>query len=85
MTYHLDCKADRNAATVSKDYAKGGVEFYDKILSRNRILRALMGKEGTKIYAPSGNIFPRHWFRIKYTRYTYRRDLIVNILKELQA
>ncbi|XP_021255782.1 transmembrane protein 177 [Numida meleagris] len=85
MTYHLDCKADRNAATVSKDYAKGGVEFYDKILSRNRILRVLMGKEGIKMYAPSGNLFPRYWFRIKYTPYTYRRDLIVNILKELQA
>ncbi|NWU88394.1 TM177 protein, partial [Upupa epops] len=85
MTYHLDCKADRKAATVSTDYARGGVEFYDKILSRNRILRGLMGKQGTKIYAPSGNLFPRHWFRIKYTPYTHRRDLIVNILRELQA
>ncbi|NXV80781.1 TM177 protein, partial [Atlantisia rogersi] len=85
MTYHLDCKADRKAATISKDYARGGVEFYDKILSRNRIFRGLMGKEGKKIYAPSGNLFPRHWFRIKHTPYTYRRDLIVNILKELPA
>ena len=85
VTYHLDCKADRKAATVSKDYARGGVEFYDKILSHNRILRGLMGKQGTKTYAPSGNLYPRHWFRIKYTPYTYRRDLIVNILRELQA
>ncbi|NXG00678.1 TM177 protein, partial [Sakesphorus luctuosus] len=85
MTHHLDCKADRKAAMVSKDYARGGVEFYDKILSRNRILRGLMGKQGMKMYAPSGNLFPRHWFRIKYTPYTYRRDLIVNILRELQA
>ncbi|NWI50927.1 TM177 protein, partial [Calyptomena viridis] len=85
VTYHLDCRADRRAAMVSTDYARGGVEFYDKILSRNRILRGLMGKQGTKIYAPSGNLFPRHWFRIKYTPYTYRRDLIVNILRELQA
>ncbi|NXK87695.1 TM177 protein, partial [Formicarius rufipectus] len=85
MTYHLDCKADRKAALVSRDYATGGVEFYDKILSRNRILRGLMGKQGVKTYAPSGNLFPRHWFRMKYTPYTYRRDLIVNILRELQA
>ncbi|NWI89185.1 TM177 protein, partial [Pitta sordida] len=85
VTYHLDCKADRKAALVSTDYARGGVEFYDKILSRNRILRGLMGKQGTKMYAPSGNLFPRHWFRVKYTPYTYRRDLIVNILRELQA
>ncbi|NXS06467.1 TM177 protein, partial [Neodrepanis coruscans] len=85
MTHHLDCKADRKAATVSTDYARGGVEFYDKILSRNRVLRGLMGKQGMKMYAPSGNLFPRHWFRIKYTPYTYRRDLIVNILRDLQA
>lgn len=85
VIYHLDCKADRKAATVSKSYARGGVEFYDKILSRNRILRGLMGKQGMKMYAPSGNLFPRHWFRIKYTPYTYRRDLLVNILRELQA
>ncbi|XP_027493319.1 transmembrane protein 177 [Corapipo altera] len=85
LTYHLDCKADRRAAMVSKDYARGGVEFYDKILSRNRILRGLMGTEGMKMYAPSGNLFPRHWFRIKYTPYTYRRSLIVNILRELPA
>ncbi|NXG79601.1 TM177 protein, partial [Baryphthengus martii] len=85
VTYHLDCRADRKAAAISKDYARGGVEFYDKILSRNRILRGLMGEQGTKVYAPSGNLFPRHWFRIKYTPYTYRRDLILNILKELQA
>ncbi|NXG22425.1 TM177 protein, partial [Grallaria varia] len=85
LTYHLDCWADRKAAIVSKDYAKGGVEFYDKILLRNRILRGLMGKKGVKMYAPSGNLFPRHWFRMKYTPYTYRRDLIVNILRELQA
>ncbi|NXU49249.1 TM177 protein, partial [Turnix velox] len=85
MTQHLDCKADRKAATLSKDYARGGVEFYDKILSRNRILRGLMGKQGKKVFYPSGNLFPRHWFRIKNTPYTYRRDLIVNILRELQA
>ncbi|NXX73766.1 TM177 protein, partial [Urocolius indicus] len=85
VTYHLDCKADRKAATVSKDYARGGVEFYDRILLRNRVLRGLMGKQGAQMYAPSGNLFPRHWFRIKYTPYTYRRDLIVNILRDLQA
>ncbi|NXM08151.1 TM177 protein, partial [Tyrannus savana] len=85
LTHHVDCKADRRAAMVSKDYARGGVEFYDKILSRNRILRGLMGTQGTKVYAPSGDLFPRHWFRIRYTAYTYRRKLIVNILRDLQA
>ncbi|NXP67248.1 TM177 protein, partial [Chloropsis cyanopogon] len=85
ITYHLDCRADSKAARLSKDYARGGLEFYDKILFRNRIFRGLMGKEGMKIYAPSGNLFPRHWFRLKYTPYTYRKTLILNILREFQA
>ncbi|NWR52094.1 TM177 protein, partial [Regulus satrapa] len=85
VTFHMDCGADREAARLSQDYARAGLEFYDKILSRNRIFRALMGKQGMKMYAPSGNLFPRHWFRLKYTPYTYRRTLIVNILRELQA
>ncbi|NXD19751.1 TM177 protein, partial [Spelaeornis formosus] len=85
VTYHLDCSADGKAAGLSEDYARGGLEFYDKILARNRIFRGLMGKQGRKMYAPSGNLFPRYWFRIKYTPYTYRRTLIVNILRELQA
>ncbi|NXE61494.1 TM177 protein, partial [Calcarius ornatus] len=85
ITYHLDCRADSKAARLSKDYASGGLEFYDKILARNRIFRGLMGKEGMKMYAPSGNLFPRHWFGTKYTPYTYRRTLILNILRELQA
>ncbi|XP_029461012.1 transmembrane protein 177 isoform X2 [Rhinatrema bivittatum] len=55
----LDYRSDRHTATLSKDYAGGGVEFYDKLLSRNRTLRKLMGKQGEETYAPSGNLFPR--------------------------
>ncbi|XP_025059096.1 transmembrane protein 177 isoform X2 [Alligator sinensis] len=80
----LDYRADRKAAAISKDYARGGVEFYDKILSRNRILRALMGKQGQRMYAPSGNLFPGSLFGLKHTPYTSRRDLIVNILNMSQ-
>ncbi|KAI3355884.1 hypothetical protein L3Q82_004432 [Scortum barcoo] len=45
----IDFKSDRRAAGVSRDYAKGGVEFYDKILSRNKTLRSLMGQKGEDI------------------------------------
>ncbi|XP_069472854.1 transmembrane protein 177 [Ambystoma mexicanum] len=76
----LDYRADRTAATISKDYAKGGVEFYNKLLLRNRTLRHLMGKQGEEMYAPSGNLFPTYWFRLKYTTYTSRRDIVVNIV-----
>uniref|UniRef100_A0A7M4DXE9 Transmembrane protein 177 n=1 Tax=Crocodylus porosus TaxID=8502 RepID=A0A7M4DXE9_CROPO len=80
----LDYRADRKAAAISKDYARGGVEFYDKVLSRNRIIRALMGKQGQRVYAPSGNLFPRNVFRLKHASFTSRRDLIINILNMSQ-
>ncbi|KAE8299517.1 Transmembrane protein 177 [Larimichthys crocea] len=73
---------DRRAAGVSRDYAKGGVEFYDKILSRNRTLRSLMGQKGEDMYAPSGNLFPAHLLQLKHTPYTSRREGILTLLKE---
>lgn len=78
----MDHTADRRAAGVSRDYAKGGVEFYDKILSRNRKLRSLMGPKGEEMYAPSGNLFPAHLLQLKHTPYTVRRDGILTLLKE---
>lgn len=77
-----DYSADRNAAEVSPDYAKGGLEFYDKILSRNRTLRSLMGQKGEEMYAPSGNLFPAHLLQLKHTPYTFRRQRILALLKE---
>ncbi|KAK7938500.1 hypothetical protein WMY93_001826 [Mugilogobius chulae] len=54
----VDYASDRRAAAVSQDYARGGVEFYDKLLSRNKTLRTLMGPKGEEMYAPNGNLFP---------------------------
>lgn len=81
----IDYSSDRRAAGVSRDYAKGGVEFYDKILSRNKTLRSLMGQKGEEMYAPSGNLFPSHILRLKHTPYTSRRDGLLALLKEEKA
>lgn len=78
----IDNSSDRCAAGVSRDYAKGGVEFYDKILSRNKTLRSLMGQKGEEMYAPSGNLFPAHILQLKHTPYTSRREGILALLKE---
>ncbi|XP_005990623.1 transmembrane protein 177 [Latimeria chalumnae] len=84
-SHWLDYRADRKAAAISRDYAKGGVEFYDKVLSRNRTFRSLMGKKGEKMYASNGNLFPTHWFRLKHAPYTLRKEVLVNILKEQES
>ncbi|KAF7669032.1 hypothetical protein LDENG_00256690 [Lucifuga dentata] len=78
----IDFNSDRHAAGVSREYAKGGVEFYDKILSRNKTLRSLMGQKGEEMYAPSGNLFPANLLQLKHTPYTTRRDCILALLKE---
>ncbi|CAJ1078841.1 transmembrane protein 177 [Xyrichtys novacula] len=78
----VDLSSDRLAAGMSHDYAKGGVEFYDKILSRNQTLRSLMGQKGENMYAPSGNLFPANLLQLKHTPYTSRRDKILTLLKE---
>ncbi|XP_035532687.1 transmembrane protein 177 [Morone saxatilis] len=78
----IDYSSDQRAAGVSRDYAKGGVEFYDKILSRNKTLRSLMGQKGADMYAPSGNLFPAHILQLKHTPYTTRRDGILTLLKK---
>ncbi|XP_043916588.1 transmembrane protein 177 isoform X2 [Protopterus annectens] len=78
----LDYRADRKAAVISKDYAKGGIEFYDKILLRNRIFRNLMGKNGEEMYSACGNLFPKHWFRLKHAPYTSRKEIILKMMKD---
>ncbi|KAK5861391.1 hypothetical protein PBY51_022793 [Eleginops maclovinus] len=81
----IDYSSDRRAAGVSKVYAKGGVEFYDKILSRNKTLRSLMGQKGVEMYAPSGNLFPANLLQLKHTPYTARRKGILQLLAEENA
>lgn len=82
LSQWLDYNSDRRAAGVSHGYARGGVEFYDQILSRNKTLRSLMGQKGEEMYAPSGNLFPAHILQLKHTPYTSRREQILALLKE---
>ncbi|XP_056391663.1 transmembrane protein 177, partial [Hyla sarda] len=82
ISHWLDYRCDRKAAAISTAYARGGVEFYEKILARNRLLRGLMGEQGETMYAPSGNLFPKHKFRLKHAPYTARRDRILHRLEE---
>ncbi|XP_046902817.1 transmembrane protein 177 [Hypomesus transpacificus] len=85
FTQWLDYRCDRCAARLSRDYAKGGVEFYDKILIRNKTLRSLMGQKGAEMYSPSGNLFPANLLKLRHAPYTSRRDGIMNLLKEEKA
>ncbi|XP_026954976.1 transmembrane protein 177 [Sagmatias obliquidens] len=79
LTHSLEAWLDRRTASLSAAYARGGVEFYEKVLSGNLALRGLLGRPGEKLYTPSGNVVPRHWFRIKHLPYTARRDSVLQV------
>lgn len=79
LTHALEAWLDRRTASMSAAYARGGAEFYEKVLSGNLVLRSLLGPPGEKLYTPSGNIVPRHWFRIKHLPYTTRRDSMLQM------
>ncbi|TRY97095.1 hypothetical protein DNTS_027284 [Danionella cerebrum] len=81
LNHWVDYHSDRRAARLSSDYAKGGLEFYEKILTQNKTLRVLMGQEGEALYAHSGNLFPGYMWKLSHAPFTSRRDKILNILK----
>lgn len=83
--HYVDYNSDRRAAAVAPGYAKGGVEFYEKMLSRNRTLRALMGPKGEEMYAANGNLFPANLLQLKHTPYTERRDGIQAMIRQDKA
>lgn len=79
LTHALEAWLDQRTASLSAAYSQGGVEFYDKVLLGNLALRSLLGRPGEKLYTPSGNVVPRHWFRIKHLPYTTRRDSMLQM------
>ncbi|CAN8021446.1 hypothetical protein HPB47_000801 [Ixodes persulcatus] len=76
---YWDKKADESAAALGREYAEGGVEYYQKTLQKNRALRELMGKAGEKTYTSKGNI--NRIFRTDHLPLTYRLDCLMDQVK----
>ncbi|CAN7996918.1 unnamed protein product [Ixodes hexagonus] len=73
---YWDRKADESAAALGREYAEGGVEYYQKILQKNRALREMMGKAGESTYTSKGNI--SRIFRTDHLPLTHRLDCLKN-------
>lgn len=54
-SYHLDNENDEALCNLGAEYVKGGQEFYEKLLIRNRALRSLLEKDGKRLYTTYGN------------------------------
>jgi len=71
QSYRLDGQVDKALCGLGIEYIKGGQEFYEKILRRNRALRSLLGKYGEKIYTAYGN--EQASLRVKHVPLSQRR------------
>uniref|UniRef100_L7M585 Uncharacterized protein n=1 Tax=Rhipicephalus pulchellus TaxID=72859 RepID=L7M585_RHIPC len=80
MSQYWDKKADEEAASLGRDYVEGGIEYYEKLLQRNRALRELLGDEGRKYYTAKGNI--NRILRSDHVPITHRLD---SLRKRLQT
>lgn len=45
----------RTIKSYNKDYINGGIEYYQKLLQRNKALRDLLGEKGLQMYNPDGD------------------------------
>lgn len=79
MSQLWDRKADREAAALGRDFVEGGIEYYEKLLQRNRALRELLGDEGRKCYTSKGNI--NRILRTDHIPITHRLDVLKNRLQ----
>lgn len=80
MSQYWDRKADHRAAALGRDYVEGGIEYYEKVLHRNRALRELLGNEGQRCYTSKGNI--NRLLRSDHVPITHRLD---SLRSELHA
>ncbi|GFT48766.1 transmembrane protein 177 [Nephila pilipes] len=76
-------KYDKQAAVTGPDYLVGGIEFYQKMLQRNKALRELLGERGERLYDKDGN--DNYFFLTPKLPIRKRLELLQDLEKDLQA
>ncbi|XP_064456591.1 transmembrane protein 177-like [Ornithodoros turicata] len=82
-TQYWERDADDSAARMGSDYLLGGIEYYEKMLRRNRCLRELMGGAGASAYTSKGN--EESFVRMAHLPLTHRLDRLRKMLEEQQV
>ncbi|KAG5326028.1 TM177 protein, partial [Acromyrmex heyeri] len=82
-SYQLDKENDEALCRLGTEYIKGGQEFYEKTLSRNRALRTLLGTDGKSTYTVYGN--EENFLRLKHVPISYRKDFFDSHLRNLEG
>lgn len=82
-SYQLDRQNDEALCRLGGEYIKGGQEFYEKTLIRNKAMRTLLGTEGKSIYTVHGN--EETFLRQKHVPISHRKDLFDSHLRNLEG
>ncbi|CAL1676707.1 unnamed protein product [Lasius platythorax] len=82
-SYHLDSENDQALCSLGAEYIKGGQEFYEKTLIRNRAIRSLLGENGKRIYTAYGN--EQTFLRQKHVPISHRKDFFDSRLQNLDC
>lgn len=81
QSYYFDIKNDEALCSLGTEYIKGGQEFYEKMLARNRAARTLFGEEGKKMFTAYGN--EKTFLRQKHVPISHRKDFFESRLQNL--
>lgn len=82
-SYQLDKENDEALCRLGAEYVKGGQEFYEKTLIRNRALRSLLGAHGKSIYTVFGN--EETFLRQKHVPISHSKDFFDSHLRNLKV
>lgn len=82
-SHRLDMENDEALCRLGPEYIKGGQEFYDKLLIRNKALRSLLGTEGKSIFTVHGN--EETLLRQKHVPISQRKDYFDSHLRNLEG
>ena len=72
--------ADSSAANLGDDFLKGGIEYFDEILQRNKTIQKLKDGEGPVVYDANGNKIYA-WFEIPEPWLSSRQQKLIDLEK----
>ncbi|XP_017892630.1 transmembrane protein 177 [Ceratina calcarata] len=88
--FSRDALDDQREVSINKKiielgpkYVEGGVEYYEKLSSRNKALRILLGRKGTYLFKNNGN--ETSWFHKKRSTITNQIEFFNIKLRSLQV
>lgn len=80
---YREVEINKKIVKLGPKYIEGGVEYYEKLSSRNKALRILWGSKGTYFFKTNGN--ETSWFHRKRTTITNQIEYFNRILRSFQA